>query len=334
MTAQTNIFTFDNSTQKKINWFSNSIGIYLASTNIGIIAVDSKEKKECKNIYLIDSGPDEKFALEFYEELKKEFSDFCVKAIIDTHSHADHCGANKKLSELTGCKILATHMEKSGIECTLNQSSIAYGGYPLPEYRTPFYEAVISIVDQTISSDHVFELNDDVRLECIPLPGHYFEMIGILCKEKTEGKTTTVFFTSDGIFTRSMLSRFWIPFVFDVGHFKESLLKISETKADYYVPSHGEIYTEIKTLYEFNMLSLIENEDCILECLKKSPSTHEDILKYVADKNNIPLRLSQFMLVGSTLRSYLTYLYEQERITWTFRENKMYWKIKNKSPEN
>ena len=329
MAPQTNTYTFENPSPTKINWFSKSIGVYLAPTNIGIIACDSNEKPGQKDIYLIDSGFDEKSAVDLYEALKKEFSDFCVKETINTHSHADHCGANKKLSELTGCKILATQFEKSGIECTLNQSSIAYGGYPLPEYRTQFYLAENSLVDKTIPSDYSFKLNSSIEVKCIPLPGHYFEMIGVYCSSVEDGKTTTVFFTSDGIFTRSMLARFWIPFVFDVGRFKKSLYTISETKADYYVPSHGEIYTEIKTLYEFNMLSVIENEDCILECLKKAPSTHEDILKYVADKNNIPLRLSQFMLVGSTLRSYLTYLYEDERITWTFRENKMYWKIKN-----
>ena len=184
MISSNNIFTFDNPSQTGINWLTDSIGIFLSPTNVGIVAVDSKENSGQKDIYLIDSGPDENIACAIYESLKKEFNSFTIKAVIDTHSHADHCGANKKIKELSGCKIISTWMEKSGIECPLNQSSIAYGGFPLPEYRTSYYEAQASKVDETIPADYVFKLNDDVKLECISLPGHYFEMIGILCTDK------------------------------------------------------------------------------------------------------------------------------------------------------
>ena len=157
-------------------------------------------------------------------------------------------------------------------------------------------------------------------------------MIGVLCSSKENGKTTSVFFTSDGIFTRGMLAKYWIPFLFNVGQFKESLNKIKSTKADFYVPSHGDIYTETSALYELNMISVLQNEDTILQCLKEKPATFEDILKYIADINEIPMRLSQFMLVGSTIRSYISYLYSIEKISWVFKENKMYWRIKKEKP--
>ena len=97
--------------------------------------------------------------------------------------------------------------------------------------------------------------------------------------------------------------------------------------SDYYFPSHGEVYTEISALYELNMLSVIQNEETILNCLKEGQKTFEDILKYIADNNEMSMRLSQFMLVGSTIRSYITYLYNEGKITWHFKNNKMYWKI-------
>ena len=242
------------------------------------------------------------------------------------------CGANSELVRLSGCKIYSTLKEKSGIECPENQSAIAYGGYPLPEYLTSYYLAEPSIVDKVIKSDEEFIFNNDTTVKCIALPGHYYEMIGVLCSSKENGKTTSVFFTSDGIFTRGMLAKYWIPFLFNVGQFKESLNKIKSTKADFYVPSHGDIYTETSALYELNMISVLQNEDTILQCLKEKPATFEDILKYIADINEIPMRLSQFMLVGSTIRSYISYLYSIEKISWGFKENKMYWRIKKEKP--
>lgn len=327
-----NIFTFDTPSSTGIHWFTKTIGIFLSSTNVGIIAVDSPTENNMKDIYLIDSGPDKKMANLIFDSLKKEFSDFSIKAVIDTHSHADHCGANSELVRLSGCKIYSTLKEKSGIECPENQSAIAYGGYPLPEYLTSYYLAEPSIVDKVIKSDEEFIFNNDTTVKCIALPGHYYEMIGVLCSSKENGKTTSVFFTSDGIFTRGMLAKYWIPFLFNVGQFKESLNKIKSTKADFYVPSHGDIYTETSALYELNMISVLQNEDTILQCLKEKPATFEDILKYIADINEIPMRLSQFMLVGSTIRSYISYLYSIEKISWVFKENKMYWRIKKEKP--
>lgn len=334
-----NIFTFENPSQSGINWFTPSIGVFLSPTNVGIIAVDSEKEKSLKEIYLIDSGPDRNTAEKIYSSLEKEFSNFEIKKIIDTHSHADHCGGNKFFKDkCPSLKICATEMEKSGIECTLNQSAVAYGANPLPEYRIPYYEAESSKVDEVIAHDEIIKINGETEIKCIPLPGHYFDMVGVLCTSKgpvisndseisSDSGTVSVFFTADGIFTRGMLSKYWIPFVFDVGKFKESLSVIKNTKADFYVPSHGDIYTEIYALYELNMLSVLQNEDTILQALKDGPKTHEEILKYVADLNNIPMRLSQFMLIGSTLKSYITHLYETEKIKWSFKDNRMLWSL-------
>lgn len=325
-----NIFTFDHKSETGIYRLTPNVAIYPAATTVGIVFMPSQEKAGITDIYLIDSGSDKNAGEELYNALCREFGDFTLKAIIDTHSHADHTGANAELVRRTGCKIYATQKEKSSIECPENQSAIAYGANPLPEYKTTYYLAEPSLVDVVIKSDEVLQLREDISLTCIPLPGHYFEMVGILCTVPSSDKSeaTKVFFTSDGIFTRGMLAKYWIPFLYDVKQFKESLSVIKSVKADYYVPSHGDIYTEISALYELNMLSVLQNEETILQCLKNNACTFEDLLKYIADSNDMSMRLSQFMLVGSTIRSYVTYLYSEQKITWAFRENKMYWKIK------
>lgn len=330
-----NVLTFDNKSDTGIYWLTPNVAVFPGPTTVGIIAIPSKADPESTDLYLIDSGPDKNYSNIIYDALKKEFRNFTLKFILDTHSHADHAGGSAEFVRLTGCKIYSTQKEKSSIECPENQSAISYGANPLPEYKGSYYLAEPAFVDKVIRTDEILDLADNVRLEAVFLPGHYFEMIGVMCtvpafENSTEKKK--IFFTSDGIFTRGMLAKYWIPFLYDVRLFKESLDKIRSIKADYYVPSHGDIYTEISGLYELNMLSVVQNEQTILRCLKeKGHSTFEDILKYIADSNEMSMRLSQFMLVGSTIRSYITYLYEENKITWVFKENKMYWKIKNSS---
>lgn len=336
--AKNNILTFEKKSKTGIYWLTETLAVFPGPTTIGIIAIPSSNSKTPRELYLIDSGPDRNYCELLFNSLDKEFKKFKIKAIFATHSHADHVGANAQIVKKTGCKIYATKKEKPSIECPELQSAISYGGNPLPEYKTSYYLCESSHVDKIIKPHDFFELAKGIYLEAIPLPGHYFEMTGFICtvpeKQNKISKTKKIFFTSDGIFTRSMLSKYWIPFIYDIGQFKKSLDIIKSINADYYIPSHGDIYTEISALYELNMISVIQNEQTIIQCLKNKPCTFEDILKYIADTNDISMRLSQFMLVGSTIRSYITELYCQEKITWTFIDNKMYWKIKNSEQKN
>ena len=38
------------------------------------------------------------------------------------------------------------------------------------------------------------------------------------------------------------------------------------------------------------------------------------------------MNVNQYVLIGSTVRSYLSYLYEEGKIKFEFRNNKMIWK--------
>ncbi len=306
----------------KLNRLSKGIYVFSGPTNIGIIAIPQGKKYI---LYLVDSGPDRVFARKVYEECRTIFKNFEIKAIIATHSHADHIGGNSWFKEKTGCKVWATLAEKNGIETPISQSALSTGGFPLPECRTSYYLAEQSFVDRVIFDNEIIQAEGGFSFELIPLPGHYLDMVGVLATG-SDGKK--VFFAGDGIFGRSMLARYWMPFIFDIKAFKESVARrIQDIRADYFVPSHGAVYDEISTLAEFNLLSTVSNEKCI-EKILETPRTWEELLKEFADQNDIPLRLGQYVLVGSTIRSYLTYLYTEGRIRWFFKDNRMLWERK------
>lgn len=290
-------------------------------TNIGIIEERLSDTKS--NLYMIDSGCNTEDGKRIFTEITEYFSqkDITIKAIINTHSHADHCGANNYIQQKTNCEIWITENEQGSLINPFLQPIISWGGNPLPEINSSYYVAEKTVPNKIINPNEKFTLLNGIKISFINLPGHYFEMVGILC----ENDNKKVLFASDGIFGRKNIGKYWIPFLYDVKEFKNSLDTISSLNADFCIPGHGEPTSQIEETVELNKIAIISNEQCILEALKHKEQTQEDILKYVADKNEINLHIAQYMLIGCTIKAYLTFLYNEGKISYHIKENKMYW---------
>ena len=61
----------------------------------------------------------------------------------------------------------------------------------------------------------------------------------------------------------------------------------------------------------------------------KKEMTFEKILKYIFDEYNLTMNGNQYVLVGSTIRSYLSYLSDENKLNYEFKDNKMLWKQAN-----
>ena len=290
-------------------------------TNIGIIEERLSDTKS--NLYMIDSGCNTEDGKRIFTEITEYFSqkDITIKAIINTHSHADHCGANNYIQQKTNCEIWITENEQGSLINPFLQPIISWGGNPLPEINSSYYVAEKTVPNKIINPNEKLTLLNGIKISFINLPGHYFEMVGILC----ENDNKKVLFASDGIFGRKNIGKYWIPFLYDVKEFKNSLDTISSLNADFCIPGHGEPTSQIEETVELNKIAIISNEQCILEALKYKEQTQEDILKYVADKNEINLHIAQYMLIGCTIKAYLTFLYNAGKISYHIKENKMYW---------
>ena len=291
-------------------------------TNVGVIRV--KDESGCA-LYLIDSGGSEKDARNIETILNAHFTDWHLRAVINTHSHADHSGGNAYFAEKTKCEIWMPYLEKGSIENTLLQPSIAWGGFPLPELRVSYYVPAHCEATRVIREEECVELSDGKKIRFIALPGHYFEMLGVMCKTP-DGKS--VFYAGDAVFGRSVIAKFSIPFMLDVASFLDTLEKLRSIRADWYVPSHGDAVTRIDETAEMNQIAVLQTISCIMKILKKKPHTAEELLTEVANANSISMKLPQYVLIGSTLRSFLTSLYEKGRITYEIADNKMLWKAR------
>ncbi len=274
-------------------------------TNIGIYKIDDK------NIYIIDSGNDKEAGKKILKIVNEQ--GFNVKGIINTHSNADHIGGNKVIQERTGCDIYTYKIEKAFTEFPMLESSFLYGGYPFKDLRNKFLLAKESIVKE-------IETNLPKGLEYFELKGHFFDMIGIKTSDD-------VYFLADSLFSEETITKYHLFFIYDVKEFLHTLDKLKNLNGKLFIPSHCEATTDINQLIELNKNKVNEILENILNYCQNEV-TFEDILKLIFDEYRLNMNANQYVLVGSTIKSYLSYLYDEEKIEYEFKENRMIWKTK------
>ena len=150
------------------------------------------------------------------------------------------------------------------------------------------------------------------------LPGHFFGMIGILTPDR-------VLFLGDCMFGEKVLEKYKIPFIYDVAGYRETIGKVQKIDADHYIVSHGDPQTDIGAMAEANLALVDAVEDFLLETLERE-MTDGDVVKAVCGHFGITLDYGQYALVGTTVRSFLAYLYNASKLNYEFRENRLYWK--------
>lgn len=275
-------------------------------TNIWIYKTNEKE------VYIIDSGNDKDAGKKILKIIEEQ--GWSVKGIISTHSNADHIGGNRVIQDRTGCKILAHNIEKSFTEYPILETSFLYGGYPFKELRNKFLLAKESTVTP-------IENNLPEGLEYIVLKGHFFDMVGIKTSDD-------IYFLADSLFSKETIKKYHLFFIYDVKEYLETLKKLKGLNGKLYIPSHCEATRNINELIELNENKIEEICCKILEYCKKE-ATFEEILKYIFDEYNLIMNPNQYVLIGSTIKSYLSYLYDEGKIIYEFKENRMIWKTNN-----
>lgn len=273
-------------------------------TNIGIYKADDE------NVYLIDSGNDKDAGKKILKLVGEQ--GWKVIGIINTHSNADHIGGNKVICDRTGCDVYAYNIEKAFTEYPILEPSFLYGGYPFKDLRNKFLMAketnVINI------EEHLPE-----GLKYFVLKGHFFDMIGIRTSDN-------VVFLGDALFSEETITKYHLFFIYDVRGFLNTLDYLQGIDAKLFIPSHCQATDDIKDLIERNRNKVNEILNRIYECCRNKV-TFEDVLKYVFDTYSLAMNVNQYVLLGSTVRSYLSYLCDEGRIFYEFEDNKMIWSI-------
>ena len=125
-------------------------------------------------------------------------------------------------------------------------------------------------------------------MELLPLAGHCMEMVGFRTADD-------VVYLADCVSSRETLEKYRIGYIYDVAAYLETLERVAAMTAR-------------------------------ITALCAQPVTFEELLKGLFDHYGMAMSFQQYALIGSTVRSYLTWLQETGRVAAEFADNRMLWR--------
>lgn len=271
---------------------------------IGLVRLNDSD------VCLIDSGSDKDSGRKVRQILEK--NGWRLTAIFNTHSNADHIGGNKYLQGQTGCKIYAAGIELAFTNHPILEPAFLYGGFPPKELRHKFLLAQESEAEY-LTGD---KLPDGITM--LPLSGHFFDMVGFRTSDN-------VVYLADCLSSAATLEKYQISFIYDVAAYLDTLNAVKETEADMFVPAHAEATENIVPLAQLNIDKVHEIADKILSICAE-PTCFEHILSRLFRDYSLTVNFEQYALVGSTVRSYLSWLKDTDRIEAFFDDGMLMWK--------
>ncbi len=270
---------------------------------IGVVVTGENE------VSLIDSGSDKDAGRKVRQIL--DGKGWKLKAIYNTHSNADHIGGNSYLQKQTGCRIFAPGIECCFTRYPLLEPSFLYGGFPSGDLRHKFLMAKESDAEP---------LSDDVLpdgMSMIPLPGHFFDMAGFRTSDD-------VVYLADCLSSMETLGKYGVTFIYDVRAYLETLKMVKNMEARLFVPSHAAATNDIKGLAEANIAKVNEIAERI--CLICSePVSSDEVIRMVFREYGLGMNMQQYVLVGSTVRSYLSYLRDSGQLEIAADDSMILW---------
>lgn len=271
-------------------------------TNIGIHFTDNGR------MYLIDTGS-EGDGEKIDEILSRE--GWVPSCIINTHTHIDHIGGNEFLMRKYGIPAYCTDYDMAFAHYSELEAAYMNGGYPAEKLRTIFaHPGMIGF--------RSIEKETPDGIDWTYLPGHSFGMIGIRTSDD-------IWFLGDSYLSRSFLKQYTFGFIYNVEAYIDTLKKLKEFKGALFVPSHGIIETDIVPTLEQNLRSVAEMCSMICETCREYRG-QDEILQQMYERLRMHARPAQHALLSSTVKSYLTYLQDRNKLECRFVDNIMKWR--------
>lgn len=266
--------------------------------------------KNDSDVYLIDSGNDKDAGRRVRKVLDQ--NGWTLKAILNTHSNADHTGGNRYLQKQYGCPVFASGIEADFANHPLLEPSFLYGGYPFKDLRHKFLMA------EPCEATYLPDPGFPQEVEVIPLPGHFFDMVGFRTPDGTV-------FLADCLSSAATLEKYHLTFIYDVAAYLETLDKVSAMEARMFVPSHADAVEDIRPLAELNQKKVYEVAERIKACCE-TPAAFETVLQRIFTAYHLQMTYEQYVLVDSTVRSYLAWMKDAGEVEAVFSDNMLLWK--------
>lgn len=263
-----------------------------------------------QDAYLIDSGNDKSAGRKVRQIL--DANGWRLKAIFATHYHADHVGGAAYLQKQTGCAVYAPGIEACFVRHPVLEPALLFGGVPPEELRHKFLMA---------EPCEARELSPEVLpagWQAIPLPGHSPAMTGYRTPDD-------VVFLADCLASEATLQKYAVSVQYDVAAAFETLDAVDGLSAARFVPAHAPAAGDVRALTALNRAKMREAA-ALLEGFCAEALPFEALLQRLFAHYGLGMDMSQYALVGSTVRAYLVYLKAQGRLTVLCEDGRLLWR--------
>ena len=275
-----------------VEFLTDRVGYIPGAVNVGVIRADGER------FILIDTGLNDtsgKKAVKAIQELNGT-----VVAIVTTHAHADHFGANATVVKRTGARVFAPAIDEAIIRYPILQPTLLYAGADPPStLRGRFLLADASPVDEVFDGETLDV--EGVTLDVVSLAGHSPNQKGLLF----DG----VFFSADVTLPETVLEKYRIPYLYGVGDHLQAIETAKGIVADWVVPGHGAVGPDHADTLELNRLLVLEVADRIQE-FASMPLPANDLMAKVLASYEAPVTdHPAYFLLHPTIFAFLSYLH-------------------------
>lgn len=278
--------------------------------NIGVVRTPEN------TAILIDTGINETNGKKVLRAVRDELG-LDVAAILTTHAHADHFGANYAVVKRTGAKVYAPAVDEAVLRYPLLQPSLLFAGAdPLDTLRTNFLLAHPSPVDVVVEAGPLSV--GGVDIDVVGLAGHSMNQVGYMI----DG----VFFCADVVLPESVLAKYRIPYLFSVTDHRAALKIAEGIECRCAVPGHGPIVESLGELVALNRGLLQRVIDRTLEFCDAAIGAEELLGLLLRDFDAPVSDASSFYLLQPTVYALLSDLQRAGSVVHDVRDGRSMWR--------
>ena len=289
---------------------TDRVGVVPGGTNVGVVQRDDG------SVLLIDTGLNDTTARKVLRAVRDELGGE-VRAILTTHGHADHFGANAFVVQRTGARVYAPALDEVVLRHPIMQPTLLYGGAdPLDTLRGRFLLAEAGPVDGVLEPGH-HEI-EGVAMHVVSLAGHSMNQLGFV----VDG----IFFCADVVFPDAALEKYRIPYLYGLTDHLDSLDYAGTIACRAAVPGHGPVVESLEGPIMRNR-EVIERVITALLGLLAEPRTTDQLCTDLFTALDVPVNDEQgYYLLRPTVAAYLAHLQREGVVVHEIVERAALWR--------
>ena len=292
---------------------SDRVYVVPGGTNIGVVISDDGRA------VLIDSGLNDTPARKVLRFVRDELGTE-IRAIINTHGHADHFGGNAFLVKRTGAEVFAPDFDEMTLRHPLMQPIMLYGGAdPVDAIRNSFLIADTSPVNGIVQPGE--NSIAGITFDAIALGGHSINQLGYLI----DG----VFFCADVVFPEATLEKYPIPYLYGLTEHLAAMEVAAKVECDRVVPGHGPILDKLDDLIAKNLFAIDRVIETLLQVIDR-PMLGDEVCQQLFTRMEMQIADPQaYFLLRPTVNAYLAHLERLGEIGIAMKDSSVVWQPKS-----